>query len=192
MQQNRPTPPVLGFLTVLRDSQDHLIGGYLLLNDSGRPLEFHCTAPVRPNRAQTILYGPTLRPYLYGEQIGRTLIEKAGTTASVVLTDSPAAMSLRRHIDLPVALVCGNAESTHDSLNDGTGELSLRTIVVGQAALAIDAQHGEDLEKIEKTLTNLASPLDLLEPFNRIREAIGEARRDANGRSATAASRRAA
>ena len=61
--------PTVGFLTVQSFADVGLIGGYLLLNPLGRPLEFHCTAPVRPNRAQEILYGPTLAPYLYGEQI---------------------------------------------------------------------------------------------------------------------------
>ena len=46
----------------------------VLLNAAGRPLEFHCTAPIKPNRAQEILYGPTLESFLYGEQIGQTLI----------------------------------------------------------------------------------------------------------------------
>ena len=54
----------LGFLTVVEHAELGLLGGYLLLNAAGRPLEFHCTAPVKPNRAQEILYGPTLRPYL--------------------------------------------------------------------------------------------------------------------------------
>ncbi|MBL9124077.1 MAG: hypothetical protein JNG90_10630, partial [Planctomycetaceae bacterium] len=50
------SPPALGFLTVVEHEQLGLIGGYLLLNLSGRPLEFHCTAPLKPNRAQQILY----------------------------------------------------------------------------------------------------------------------------------------
>src|SRR5688500_11494160 len=61
-------PQALGFLTVVEHDQFGLVGGYLILNSSGRPLEFHCTAPVKPSRAQQILYGPTLTPYLYGEQ----------------------------------------------------------------------------------------------------------------------------
>ena len=68
------TPAALGFLTVLDHPQHGLMGGYLVLNAAGRPLEFHCTAPVKPNRAQQILYGPTLEPFLYGEQIGQALI----------------------------------------------------------------------------------------------------------------------
>ena len=79
----KPTPS-LGFLTVLDYGQEGLFGGYLTLNLSGRPLEFHCTAPIKPNRAQEILYGPTLQSYLYGEQIGRTLLGEATTVVPLV------------------------------------------------------------------------------------------------------------
>jgi hypothetical protein len=59
----------IGFLTIEEDQQCGHCGGYLLLNTSGRPLEFHCTAPVKRNRAQEVLYGPTLKPFLYGDLI---------------------------------------------------------------------------------------------------------------------------
>ena len=70
----------LGFLTVIENDDLGLLGGYLLLNAAGRPLEFHCTAPVKPSRTQEILYGPTLKPFLYGEQIGQTLLTKSKLT----------------------------------------------------------------------------------------------------------------
>ena len=71
-----PAKPALclGFLTVVENETLGLIGGYLLLNAAGRPLEFHCTAPVKPSRTQEILYGPTLRPYLLAEVIGQALV----------------------------------------------------------------------------------------------------------------------
>ena len=78
----------LGFLTVVEQDPLGLVGGYLLLNGAGRPLEFHCTAPVKPNRAQQILFGPTLAPYLYGEQIGQTLIAK-GAIAPMLVCRTP-------------------------------------------------------------------------------------------------------
>ena len=64
-----PSSRLMGFLTVVEHPEFGLFGGYLLLNWAGRPLEFHCTAPLKPNRAQEILYGPTLEPFLYGEQM---------------------------------------------------------------------------------------------------------------------------
>ncbi len=96
--------PAIGFLTVIDHPQHGLFGGYLVLNLAGRPLEFHCTAPIKPNRAQQILYGPTLESFLYGEQIGSTLLGHAKTSPLVVCTDREPVLSLRELVDVPVAL----------------------------------------------------------------------------------------
>ena len=90
---------------------------------AGRPLEFHCTAPIKPNRAQEILYGPTLESFLYGEQIGRTLLEQAKTEPLVVCTDCPPALAVRELVSVPVALVL-----PPESADDG----HLRTFRVGE------------------------------------------------------------
>jgi len=66
-------------------------GGLLIVCDRGRPLEFHCTEPVRTSRAQQILFGPTLRDYLCGEQIGGALLAKAKLPIGVLLTLDAAA-----------------------------------------------------------------------------------------------------
>lgn len=95
----------MAFLTVVECQPHGLLGGLLLLNRSARPLEFHCTAPVRPNRVQELLYGPTLRPFLYGELIARTLIDKVATAPAVVLVDLPELLAARDHVSLPLALV---------------------------------------------------------------------------------------
>jgi len=83
-----------GFLTVLEDPTHGFFGGYLVLSEWGRPLEFHCSTPVTPNRAQKILYGGTLRSYMLGELIGQTLVAKAQLPVLAVLTDQPEMMSL--------------------------------------------------------------------------------------------------
>ena len=71
-----------GYLSTLESAEHGYFGGYLIVSPLGRPLEFHCTAPVRPSRAQEILYGPTLQPYLLGEQICGALLEAAKLTAA--------------------------------------------------------------------------------------------------------------
>ena len=66
------------------------VRGVFPAKHGGRPLEFHCTAPIKPNRAQEILYGPTLDAFLYGEQIGRTLLAEAKIEPLLVCTDRSA------------------------------------------------------------------------------------------------------
>src|SRR5438309_1649312 len=96
--------PHLGFLTVAHDANGY-VGGYLVTNQWGRPLEFRISTAVQPNRVQQILYGDTLEPYICGDLIGKTLVEKTGVAVRIVITDTAAALDLRNRVDFPVALL---------------------------------------------------------------------------------------
>ena len=115
---------VLGFLTVVDHDDYGLCGGYLVLTPTGRPVEFHCTAPIRASRAQQILYGPTLEPYLFGEQIGRALVTNAKTEPLVIFTDREPALALRQLVNSPVVLVLGDAESAGGEAGNGEAGVS--------------------------------------------------------------------
>jgi hypothetical protein len=145
--------PALGFLTVLEHPQHGLMGGYLVLNSSGRPLEFHCTAPIKPNRAQQILYGPTLEPYLFGEQIGQALVAKSAAPPLVVFTDLRPAMAVRPLVNAPVALVLSEPDAsgenrlglpaaTSDASQSALSTAPLETDNLRTPRLRIDAAHG--------------------------------------------------
>ena len=43
--------PAFGFLTVVEDDEHGYFGGYLVLSELGRPLEFHCSTPIFPSQA---------------------------------------------------------------------------------------------------------------------------------------------
>ncbi|OYV85978.1 MAG: hypothetical protein B7Z73_12555 [Planctomycetia bacterium 21-64-5] len=180
----------LGFLTVVEHEQHGLFGGYLLLNSNGRPLEFHCTAPIKPNRAQEILYGPTLQPYLCGEQIGQALIAKSQAKPLAVCTDLPAVLAARDFVSLPVALVVDprQAQQAEDNAAPATGGKIVRIdrphgqaevvrFELGRNRLAVSSQHADDRAELAERLAALADRFDLTEPFDRIRNAIEEAQR---------------
>lgn len=161
----------VGFLTVVEHEQHGLFGGYLVLNLAGRPLEFHCTAPVKPNRAQQILYGPTLEPYLYGEQIGQALVSKSSLSVMLVCTDRAAALAVRAFVEMPVLLV----ESGPGPRQDTRAELI--RFAFGANALAIAVDRPQDRELAQTRLVQLGEAFDLAEPFERIRAAIDEAQK---------------
>lgn len=183
------SPAALGFLTVVEHEQLGLVGGYLLLNLAGRPLEFHCTAPLKPNRAQQILYGPTLEPYLYGEQIGQALAAKSNVQPLCICTDRPAALSLGDHVPQPVVWVGPRQEETSSDAPTSANVLRidgahaslahLAMLRVGSNALGIRTVRGGDAELVRERLAGLDPDFDLSEPFGRIREAIDEAQRGA-------------
>jgi hypothetical protein len=190
--------PALGFLTVVDHPQHGLFGGYLVLNKCGRPLEFHCTAPIKPNRAQQILYGPTLAPFLYGEQIGQTLVQKGRHEPLVVCTDLEPVLAVRPHVSMPVVLVLSPAptasndtsaciEIPHfggqekiiqrvDPSHGGPGGLVRFRLGRNELALS-EGTAAADQPSIAERVAELAETFDLGEPFGRIREAIEEAQR---------------
>ncbi len=122
--------------------------------------------------AQQILYGPTLEPFLYGEQIGATLVNKSALEPLVVLVDVAPMLAVREQIDLPTALVMAADDSQLIRLPEYCSEL-----LVGRNRLAVANRYAADRDLISQRLTALADLFDLLEPFGRIREAIEEADR---------------
>jgi hypothetical protein len=187
--------PTIGFLTVVEDAEAGWTGGLLVLNAAGRPLEFHCTAPIRPNRAQEILYGPTLRPFVYGEQIAATLLAKAKTDTQFICTDVEPALCVRDAVALPVLLLTSNSVEPLEAPLDGSRQRTLRfdaphpasrpaaaklaEFNLGQRTVSVLARHAADKELILDRWPSFEGNLDLAEPFGRIREALAEAQRGA-------------
>ncbi len=104
----------LGFLTAFGNPREGVVGGFLVLNAAGRPLEFHCTAPVRPNRAQEILYGVALEGFLCGEQIAPALVARTKAELALVLTNLPAMTPACELIDAPLGLVFQHAKIANE------------------------------------------------------------------------------
>lgn len=187
MGSSEPKPTAaLGFLTVVEHEQHGAFGGYLVLNANGRPLEFHCTAPVKPNRAQEILYGPTLQPYLYGEQIGQALISKSQAKPAAVCTDRAAVLAVREFVSLPVVLVLEEQQEVGEAaavarrnvrIDPPHGRPELVSFQLGRNRVALAAQHEADCKELADRLAGLADRFDLTEPFERIRNALEEAQR---------------
>src|SRR3954466_10125030 len=102
MSESTQSGPIhLGFLTVFQEGPGYL-GGYLVTNTWGRPLEFRLSSAVQPNRVQQILYAHTLEPYICADLIGKTLIDKATVPAQLIVTDREVVLDLRLKLELPV------------------------------------------------------------------------------------------
>jgi hypothetical protein len=171
MSATKPAIPAFGFLTIVEQPELGLLGGYLVLNAAGRPLEFHCTAPVKANRAQEILFGPTLRPYLCGEQIGQALLSRAKTDVLLVFTDDSAVVGSREFTTSPVVLIQPKV--------GGSEHASALRVALGEYEAALENRYSSDQPTVLSRWKEHGQSLDLVEPFGRIREALEEAQRSA-------------
>ena len=168
------TMQTLGFLTILQENNGY-VGGYLVTNLWGRPLEFRLSTAVQPNRVQQILYGGTLQAYICGDLIGKTLVDKTTHAAQCIFTDCEAVLDLRLRIDLPV--VCLRTESSRST--SGPDSVAKAETIAGSSKWPVlcHPRFPEDSVTVRALLERLDGGLDLAEPFVRIREAMSEARK---------------
>lgn len=168
---DRPQPAtvVLGFLTVLQEPTGW-VGGYLVTNAWGRPMEFRLTTAVQPNRVQTVLYGPTLTEYLHADVIGKALVEKTAIRPDLVVTDCPAVLGLRSRVEIPVIALRPETDFLPADSHPFTHARS-------SVSLLLPAKFASDEPTVVARLDAVDPAVDLAEPFARIREAVSEARK---------------
>ena len=150
----------LGFISAVEVEGRGHIGGLLVTNHLGRPLEFQCTTPVRPDRTQEILYGRTLRPWLLGELIGKTLLNRVSIKPELIFVDDSDLLELRNHTSIPVACT---AVDDRTSTKDLEGR-----------RLRFHDSHDHDSEFLSEQLHLIPGQADLEEPLERVGEALNE------------------
>jgi len=180
----------IGYFTTVYSERTGWTGGLLVLNGSGRPLEFQCTLPLRPSRAHEILFGTTLQEHLISEVIGPTLLQKCRTPISLLCCTQPESATLQEN--LPTTSSAAGQPSGRSTVvgiikDDGTdqAEDSVQakradwrklgghcSVSLGNASLLVAMEY---LEDAEAAIAGLPDIVDTLEPFERITEAIREA-----------------
>ncbi|MDO5580910.1 MAG: hypothetical protein Q4G69_07225 [Planctomycetia bacterium] len=184
--ESEPKEDRVGFITVSGNMKQGFVGGYLLLNRVGRPLEFHCTTPVVPNRAQEILYGNTLRSYLFGDQIAQALLAYSKPDLSMIFTNLPEILLAQKETELPLIFILARKPDQVFSEENFREKLaSVPGLIPDQwEFLSKDKYILVFTREKVKSDSSLSSQFDLLlasmepmEPFDRIRSAVEEARK---------------
>jgi hypothetical protein len=164
----------LGFLQIVHEPSGYM-GGYLVTNAWGRPVEFRLSTAVQPNRVQQILYGGTLQPYICADLIGKTLVEKTGVAAQLIFTDCVSALELRERLEVPVLWLAAPDDPAAAGLV--AAGLCVRPAIGSRGPLVCHPRHPEDLPLVKEVLERIEGLVDPVEPFTRIREAMTEARK---------------
>jgi hypothetical protein len=173
-------PATLGFISVRQHPDHGYVGGYLIVNHLARPLEFHCTLPVKPTRAQLLLYGPTMDEFICGEQIAKALISKAKLKPDLVLADSPTVLSVTNVSDACVAFLDRVDENPAQQKNTdlrvpNQTNIATECAVVKSHRFYVAIEGKCQHSSIESVLIQISDRFDITEPFSRIVEALLEA-----------------
>lgn len=152
----------LGFLSVV-SLEAGFVGGLLVTNRIGRPLEFQCTTPVRPNRTQELLYGTSLEAFVFCEVIAKTLLDRTAVKPEALLINQTSLIALRETISIPVIQLPVEPQAGTSALDTATTH----------------AEFSADAEWIERLRKVIPASADLHEPLDRVKEALAEALRSA-------------
>lgn len=161
----------LAFLTVLEIPEVGACGGMLILNQWGRPVEFHCTAPLTPTRTQEVLFGATLKSFLFCEQIAAALLEQTKQPPQLILVDQPELLDFHAQTEIPLVLISREQQPLPSRI--WNGRVSIPRKVEDWEVIAV-VSPGTELPVLAAT-EDFAGQLPLDEPFERIRSAMEEA-----------------
>lgn len=168
----------LAYFMAVKEGGSYL-GGLLLTDASGIPLDFRYTEPITPTRLQAVLYGKALEPHLKEEVIQKTLLkELKGSPDLFILPPGELAGGWNGDGKCPVLAVQKTQEAplarlgeTHRSsprellLQVTEGAAPLRVIFGGRVELAAQ-------EQALPRLLEAGYHMDLTEPLERVAAAL--------------------
>ncbi len=167
-----------GYLVVQADEGGTYIGGLMVTDTSGLPVDFRFTDPVTPTRLQRALYGGVLDRYLRTEVVLRTLMEALEQPPSVLVVDD--ATLLDEPVDCcPMAFVGPSrsaaigALGTRSGQGQGSNTFLLQASDSGHPLRVTLPAESQDEESVAATLVAVAERMDVLEPLERVRQALG-------------------
>lgn len=168
-EENNPqeTSIRLGFVDIAVFQDGSIRGGILVTDSETRPYEFRVTSPVKPTPLQQVLYGSSLREYVYGELICAPLIKAAKENLTLVLVKESNLLAIRDagEIAVPIILISQDAKTINP--NDGKSNVK---------PLAISSHRKYQGEEVwaQTILSQIMQHHDLMEPFERVHTALTE------------------
>jgi hypothetical protein len=157
----------LAFIDVMLFPDGSIRGGILTTDIETKPYEFRVTSPIKPTQTQQILYGSSLKDYVYGELICIPLIKATKEKLSMVLAKDNYLMAMRPLVSVPVILMHQSTAQVGDGIKPGT--------------LSAHRNFQNELTYAYTILDPISKKHDLLEPFERLRLALSEIHRSGLG-----------
>lgn len=171
-------PIKLAYFMAMKEGASYL-GGLLVTDTSGIPLDFRYTEPITPTRLQGILYGKSLEPHLKEEVIQKTLLKELKVLPDLfIIGATELAGGWSSEARFPVLAVQKTQEQSLARLGDvfrsGPRELLLQ-ISEGAAPLRVIFAASVDLpaqEQAAQKLLEAGYHMDLVEPLERVATAL--------------------
>ena len=177
MNSQSATQPskTIGFLGFKEFENSNAYRGAILVTDIlGKPIEFRCTAPVRPSPLQRTLYGSSLIPHILAELIGLPLLSSINEKPEIILVADERYFELRHKISIPLIQATKACLKPTQSAGNDASIFTLKPVdnKFPQIDIHTNSRFQVDLESCGDLLRDLCGQWDLTEPFQRLAEGL--------------------
>lgn len=168
----------LAYFVAIKEGASYL-GGLLLTDTSGIPLDFRYTEPITPTRLQSVLYGKALEPHLKEEVIQKTLLkELKGTPDLFIVPAADLAGGWSGEAKCPVLSVQKTQEPplarSGETFRASSRELLVQ-VAEGASPLRVIFASSVDLaaqDQVALKVVEAGYSMDLAEPLERVLAAL--------------------
>jgi hypothetical protein len=168
-----------GYVLSLPVAEDAFMGGVMVTDAQGLPLEFRYTEPVRATKLQRILYGDVLEKYIHGDVIAGNLISRLEQKPDLFIVSEPALLETiqaagKRAVLLLASRVPPLKEFGAQQDISETEYFLQVTDSGSPVRIRLPGQGGDAALRAEVTrlLTEAAKTMDPAEPLARVETAI--------------------
>ncbi len=167
----------IAYVLSLAVAENVFMGGAMVTDGYGLPLEFRYTEPVRATKLQRVLYGDVLEKYLHGEVIAASLIGRLEQRPDLVLVADPNLLVVMQNAGKKAALITqthvsplqelGAQQEVHDN------EFLLQLMDNGSPVrVRLPEGEGTPRAEIVQLLCAIGRTMDVMEPLTRVETAI--------------------
>lgn len=163
----------IGYFKIFSENRKYT-GGIMVADERGIPVEFKYSEPVEPTKLQEVLYGEVLEKYLREEVIMGNLVSKLENKPDIYILNDVKNIYLQEIVKEDVAVVRKTQIApikeikSYKFIKDNEAVAQIKD---GENPVVIMVQK-ENKDEIVKKVIDLGESVDLLEPLNRVEEAL--------------------
>ncbi|MDM7320640.1 MAG: hypothetical protein P3W91_002795 [Fervidobacterium sp.] len=153
---------MIGYLSVMNIDGKHL-GGVLVINDLGIPVEFKYSEPVTPTKLQEIIYGNSLEYYLHAEIIAKGLVQRLENKPEVILVQDPTLLFDKNTV---MVTLLPQPVSEKKESNEAVVNFNNKSIRI------TFPENAKVDDNVVQKILDYASKIDIMEPVDRVEKAL--------------------
>lgn len=170
---------LIGYIDIYKSGKNDFIGGVLITDRLGIPVEFRHTETVSPSKVQKVLYGQALEKFLKCETLAKCLLKDIDKKPSLLIVPDADYFPLTKLFNFPfIQLSKANREpmAQHgDFVEVSETEIHVQVLSMRHPLrIKVDRKNVPTFPAVKAVVLDVGRTMDMLEPLSRVHDALAE------------------